>query len=183
MTKSVLIALLGCTMVAYAEAPAPQTGQASEAQIADQFEKAAPDLFAAWVALRPSSLREQAKGVPAKAADPRCSPYYCCFFTFTECVDEVPPREYSIDVKKTDSLLRPVIGIIRAPIKESCVRRNVVPSKLQWDKKKSDTLAPLCVGKPYEECIAAGGKDASSVNSPSGRAALLSASPTRRSSN
>ena len=82
------------------------------------------------------------------------------YFEFMDCADVRAPAEYRIDVTKTDSVLTPFLGHLYVPVKETCTVRNVVPKGMTWGEKATAALEPSCVGKTYEECIAAGGKPA-----------------------
>jgi len=118
-----------------------------------QFEQASHELFAEWLSLRPATLKGAAVGTQegTPGALGRLE------FIFVECSDVSEPRMVSIDVRKTDSVLSPFLGIIHVETNESCVRRPVWASG--WvGKDKQEALIAACVGKPYDECIAARGK-------------------------
>jgi hypothetical protein len=81
----------------------------------------------------------------------------CWYYEFTNChCESAKPTEYSIDVKKTDSILTPFLGIIRFKYGFACEARNVVPRGLNWNEANFKAIAPSCLDKPYEECVKVG---------------------------
>lgn len=135
-------------------APAQPMG---EAQVAQEFKKAAPDLFREWLARRPEVLRRMGLGHRQHSSNAEClNPV--SYYEFMECIDVQAPTEYRIDVTKTDSVLTPFVGHLYVPVKKTCTVRNVVPKP--WSEKGLATLDPSCVGKTYDDCITAGAKPA-----------------------
>ena len=130
----------------------------AEAQVAQEFKKAAPDLFREWLARRPEVLKRTGLG-ERKRQRGECRGT-ASFFSFMDCVDEQVPAEYRIDVTKTDSVLTPFVGHLYVPVKETCTVRNVVPKGMTWSEKSLAALDPYCLDKTYDECIAAGAKPA-----------------------
>lgn len=130
---------------------------AAEVQVAQEFEKAAPILFREWLALRPDVLKRVGLG---KRNRPNSRCLWVGYFEFMDCKDTAPPSTYKIDVTKTDSVLTPFVGHLYVPVKETCTVRNVVPKGMSWTEKNLSAIEANCVGKTYDECIAAGAKDA-----------------------
>jgi hypothetical protein len=132
----------------------------AEAQVAQEFKKAAPDLFREWVKRRPEVLKSAALG--ERASGPAgCNTGW---FEFIECQDISPPTEYKIDVTRTESILTPFLGLLVVPVHEKCNVRNVVPGAMSRSEKSLAMLDPHCLGKSYEECTTAGGKPISKMS-------------------
>src|SRR5262245_44512396 len=124
-------------MVAFGVASPQESAQPpAEAEVARQFEQAAPELFATWKAGRPAEVRALSNGRYGRE-----DLYYC--FEFSLCEDAPPPTSYSIDVKKTDSILTPYIGILTIPVKLSCSSRILSSS---FKRATADKLAESCIG-------------------------------------
>ena len=139
----------------------PPVQPPEEVRIASEFEAAAPTLFNDWKIRRPEVLRAVGLGMQGKELS-TCNTMFghTWFYTFIVCQDSSPPATYSIDVKKTDSILTPYLGMLAIPVSETCDVKNVVPAKASWTKKNFEKHAPACIGKTYAECIAHGASDA-----------------------
>jgi len=151
-----LTAMLRTSALAQEPAPAQPPG---EAQLAQEFQKSAPTLFKEWTERRLAISR-------ARILGQRIRPNLChgwTHFRFEKCNDDVPPTEYRIDVTRTDSILTPFLGHLYVHVDETCDVRSVVGVKgmdLEKHEESMAALEPSCVGKTYEECTAAGGRDA-----------------------
>lgn len=129
----------------------------AEIQVAQEFKKAAPGLFQEWLARRPETLKRLGGGRRNEASR-ECVGF--SHFQFTECVDLQRPSEYRIDVTKTNSVLTPFVGHLYVSVEETCTTRNAVPSGMAWSDKRVAALDPYCLGRTYDDCIAAGAKPA-----------------------
>lgn len=157
MHRATTAAIILAVITSIPQSGFPQDAPAqplAEAEVARQFEVAAPGLFKEWLSRRPDVLKALADGQYAELGGGQI--YYC--FEFSVCVDAVPPGTYSIDVRKTDSILTPFVGSIIIPVKVSCTNQ-VLSSSMR--RKLADELAPSCLGHTYDECAAAGGKEPS----------------------
>jgi len=123
----------------------------AEAEVAHQFETAAPALFHEWLADRPGELKSLADGRNVESQG--YTLYYC--FEFTVCEDVAPPTAYKIDVRKTDSILTPFVGTLIIPVKLSCADRILTSSR---SRSESDKMAPVCIDHSYADCASAGAK-------------------------
>lgn len=130
----------------------------SEAAVAARFVEASPVLFDAWVAVRPEALRVAGRGRIMEPLTAACSTAYV--YEFLTCEDNEPPKLVSIDVRKTESILSPYVGVMRVSVNESCHSRRVVPSKVKWKEKAHSQVKDSCVGKSFDECISAGARPA-----------------------
>jgi hypothetical protein len=149
-------AVLRGDAVSQESAPAQPPG---EAQIAQEFQKAAPMLFKEWTERRMAA--QSGKGLGQHIKPELCHGW--THFRFEECKDRVPITDYRLDVTRTDSILTPFLGHLYVHMDEVCDVRNVVGVKgmnLEKNEESMTTLEPSCVGKTYEACIAAGGRDA-----------------------
>jgi hypothetical protein len=118
----------------------PPAQPLAEVQVAQEFKKAAPVLFAEWVARRPEALRRQGLG-QREQGGARCG-VGITYFVFMDCADVQSPTDYRIDVTKTDSVLTPFLGHLYVPVKETCTVRNVVPKGMSWSEKAMAALDP-----------------------------------------
>jgi len=138
-----------CTPI-LAGAQEPPAQPQIEVDIATRFQEAASDLFAEWVKLRPHTLKDAALGLEQTCWQ---MTYY---FTFISCEDQASPVLTALDVRKTDSILSPFLGILRVQTRESCVVKRAVPAKWNWYDKTAAVVRPFCIGKTYDGCIKGG---------------------------
>lgn len=131
----------------------------AEVQVAQDFKKAAPDLFRAWLSQR-SEVRKRLAFGHRREFRSKCY-VRGSYFEFMDCADDEAPSEYQIDVTKTDSVLTPYLGHLFVPVKVTCAVRNATPDARSWSEEKLAALDPFCLGKTYEECISGGAKPAS----------------------
>jgi len=143
---AVALAAAGVWAVAQDQPAQPQ----AEVDIATRFQEAAPELFAEWGKQRPSVLKDAALGLEQSCWE---KTYY---FTFISCQDQSPPVLAGIDVRKTDSILTPFLGILKVQTRESCLVKRAVPAKWNWYDKAASVVRPFCIGKTYDECIKGG---------------------------
>lgn len=157
LAVAILTSIAGLELSAQEQVNPPAQPQ-SEMQVAQDFKKAAPTLFREWLERRPEMQKRMAVGHRQKfgAGCYSSGSYY----EFRECVDARIPTEYKVDVTKTDSVLTPFVGHLYVPVKETCTVKNAVPEGVTWSEAKLAILDPSCLGKMYEECIAAGAKPA-----------------------
>lgn len=145
-----LTILIAVALSAASDAPAQPPAEES---VGAEFEAASRELFMVWLEGRPERLRDIAKG----RQDGRPGRFSFVQFQFLECSDESPPAISSIDVKKTDSVLSPFIGVIRIATDEQCFLRPVWPPGM-GGKAQQEAMIPRCVGHSYQDCIEARGK-------------------------
>src|SRR5262245_12211445 len=148
-TLSVALVLVTAVLTrarAHAQEPPPPQ-PLSEAQLAQEFKKAAPDLFLEWAATRSEVL--QRMGVGSRGIN-RSACMGNGYWQFLECRVTTPPTEYKLDVTKTDSVLTPFIGHLYIPVNETCTARNVVPKGMSWGEEALAALDPSCLGKVYD---------------------------------
>ena len=137
----------------------PHAQPPAEAQVAQEFKAVAPELFKKWLEQRPEQLWTRGRGELDELACKDIvsgSMFVRDFVAFNECSDSSEPSAYQIDVKKTDSLLTPFLGLIILPVKMSCIIHGANVSAVT--AKKSVARIAACVDAPYEECLAAGAK-------------------------
>jgi len=158
--KAISIGLfLFLAMTAFLEdSAAQQTAQPlAEQNVAAEFQQAAPRLFQEWKTDYATSADLQIFGTEASSADPSCySSGAAFFFEFAKCTPNTEPVLVSIDVRRTDSLLSPFIGIIVGTVSETCVVARLVPTKGNWSRKHFDRIKDRCLSRSHEECLAAG---------------------------
>jgi len=147
MKRIAFVAVL-CLIPLPISADAPAQPKA-EAEVAQEFEAAAPALFADWLARRPEDLIAGSLGRLYDDEGWR-------WFNFTLCKDVVAPSTYQINVRKTDSLTTPFLGELIVPVKETCTNRVLHGGVTSM--KAIDRLIPFCVDQPYDACLKAGGK-------------------------
>lgn len=123
----------------------------AEAEVARQFEQSAPRLFAQWISERPERLKASAVG--SYIGEGAMRNYYC--FEFFFCEDTATPSEYSIDVRKTDSVLTPFIGVLIVPTHMTCT---IQALSAGLKRSTADRLAASCIDHTYDSCLAAGAK-------------------------
>jgi len=139
--------LIVSTLLAQGTSPPPSTEE-----IVAAFEKAVPELFDAIVKAGPAPALGEANTGDAYPCSSNLH-----WFSFMECTEQRPPRLVSYDVKKTDSLLTPVLGLMNVDVSEFCRVRYLVGGPMMT-AEKFDPLKPHCLGKTYDQCKAAGGK-------------------------
>jgi hypothetical protein len=144
----------------------PPAQPLGEAQVAQQFQEAAPGLFQQWLDRRAESREGLTLGHRNRPKGGFCPAI--THFEFTECRGSKIPTLYKVDVTRTNSLLTPFLGHLYVQVWEDCLVRNVVgPKGTHWGKKGYEeamtALEPNCLAKTYAECISAGGRNAPKV--------------------
>lgn len=136
-----------------ADSPPPQP--IAELDIVAAFERSRDALFEEYVSRRPEILHLIELGT-VNEPTPECFGMRC-FFEFRQCTDSSEPRLKSYDVRKTDSILSPFIGVITVERHTVCSLRRLVPKSglKQWDTVLP-SLFPYCLGHTYQECMSSG---------------------------
>jgi len=129
-----------------------------ETDIAQSFAATAPALFEVWLGMRQESLQQSAHGHQGNPGKHCAFPNRSMFFEFIACTDTKQPELIGMDVRKTESLLTPYLGILYVEVSVDCVSRRVVPPGRKWGKKYFDKIASSCLDHTLEECLQAGGK-------------------------
>ncbi len=144
---TVILATLTGPVISQESAPVEPS---EEEQAGRYFKETAPDLFQAWQKGRPAYLRQLRLGRLLRVS---CTGVIFQFVAFTECEDSVAPTDYRMDVKKTESMMTPFIGVLIIPIKMRCTVQHSVPAIIS--AKKLEAQLGACLGQNYEECKAA----------------------------
>lgn len=158
----VVLAMMG-GMRAQESAPAQPL---AEAQIAQEFKAAAPDLFKDWQSRWTDALKQQeTKGRRMHRRDsgrnlsghPELDDQVVPgWIVFSECVQDEEPSAYTLDVKRTDSILTPFIGTLTVTVTLKCEVRKVITPGAFVTKEKTARIEAACIDHTYEECLASG---------------------------
>src|SRR5262245_30897768 len=111
---AIFFPILAASMAGATEQPAQPT---SEETIASAFEAAAPQLLEEWISRRPAELEGMQKGSRGIVSHCGEKNYW---FEFLSCKDTAKPILVGLDVKKTDSLISPFLGVLTVHTTESC---------------------------------------------------------------
>lgn len=137
----------------------------AEAQIAQEFKAAAPDLFKEWRSRWTDALKEQetkgrrmlrrefGRNLSGHADPDEIAPGWV---VFSECVQDEEPTTYTLDVKRTDSILTPFIGTLTMTVTLKCEVRKVITPGTFVTKEKNARIEAACINHTYEECLASG---------------------------
>ena len=134
----------------------------AEEHIGAEFEAAVPGLFDEWLAARPAIIESLALGKLGTAPKRiekchRPDKKYSTFFVFIECADISEPVVEGFDVRRTDSLITPFLGIIKVKVEMACSLKRLLPSDQAWASDgAAERIKQGCIGKRYQECVNAG---------------------------